>query len=57
MNPSEIPEGHGFKTGWKSGGLYRVLCVCGERFAGSDSATAHAYWREHIVEVTAGVDR
>ena len=54
-----MPAGHGFKAGWLQGGIYRVSCLCGERFTGSDSATAHTYWREHLTEVAeaAGVEQ
>lgn len=54
-----MPAGHGFKGGAWVSGFYRVLCLCGERFTGSDSATAHTYWREHLTEVAeaAGVEQ
>lgn len=51
MSSGDIPDGHGFKAGWLQGGIFRVQCLCGERFTGADSATAHAYWREHLTEV------
>lgn len=47
MSPAE----HGFKSGGLANGFYRVFCLCGHKSTGADSATAHAYWREHMAEM------
>lgn len=50
------PE-HGFKAGWWQTGQYRVLCVCGHRSSGYDSASAHEYHREHLAEMREAVEQ